>query len=165
MYYHTVMWSQVLHLGDWARGNNSPQKDSLLRNVTQGFRLTGSCEHCNEPSGSKEMRVNFLTEWLLASQERLCSMELVSYWESITASLEAVCLSITAKFRSWPSGLWHRVVIWYESMRPKLRRHSDGCSKVLQKLVSYHITKRRQNPEDHNLNLPWKPQISYHYGI
>jgi hypothetical protein len=39
----------------------------------------GSCEHGNEPSGSiKCLEISLLEQQLVASQERLCSMELVN---------------------------------------------------------------------------------------
>jgi hypothetical protein len=41
--------------------------------------VAGFCEHSNEPSGSvKGGGISRLSERLLASQEGLCSMELVS---------------------------------------------------------------------------------------
>jgi hypothetical protein len=47
--------------------------------------VAGSCEHGNEPSGS--IKCGEFLDWLsilLASQEGLCFMELVSYgWRSL----------------------------------------------------------------------------------
>jgi len=40
---------------------------------------SGSCEHSNEPLGSKGGGEFDLAEWLLTSQNELCSKELVCY--------------------------------------------------------------------------------------
>jgi hypothetical protein len=42
-------------------------------------QVAGSCECGNEPSGFIKRGISLLAEDLLASQEGLCSMELVSY--------------------------------------------------------------------------------------
>jgi hypothetical protein len=41
-----------------------------------------SCEHSNEPLGSIKGWGVWLVAWLLASQEGLCSMQLVSYTDT-----------------------------------------------------------------------------------
>jgi hypothetical protein len=72
----------AFQLGGWARGQQLTVKNSLLRNVTHGLGLGigtngGPLQHGNEPSDSAKAGNSWLTEWLLASREGLCSMELV----------------------------------------------------------------------------------------
>jgi hypothetical protein len=49
-----------------------------IKIIRYGYVMVGCCEHGNEPSGSiKGGGISWQAEWLSASQEGLCSMELV----------------------------------------------------------------------------------------
>lgn len=100
------------------------------------------------------------TYWITATAKLLSSFS--------TLNFPLLILALYFRFKSWSSSdLWRRVMIvgyqrfgglcWFHPQGEVRMGAADFC----QTLISYHITKRRQNPVACDLNLPWKPQISY----
>jgi hypothetical protein len=62
--------------------------------------LADSCEYGNEPPASIKRGISWLPECLLASQEGLCSIELVIYWDTIC--LSSLQVHFPCSFLKWP---------------------------------------------------------------
>jgi hypothetical protein len=57
-------------------------------------------------------------------------------------------------FKSWSSGLWRRVLMWLDI---RVNIQAARSSKMS---VSYHLTTRRHNPEDRDLNLHHRENLA-----